>query len=278
MGNISNIIDNSNINLVTINPFNYRSYYYDGETKLYYLNSRYYDPRTGRFINADGIINSNHDCDSNNLFQYCSNNFINRFDYIGEFSLNIGTTLWSIAKTVIKTAVNIVKKVINSNGKVCKNIIDDKPKVCETNITTKKTSVNVNKGNSISRPSTGTPNGVYDIPNGDYRIMGPFGDLKNAKDFDESHPEHHPDLENPHIHDFDEFGKRSKNPRNPTPEEKNFYDNHKKEIDEAAEATAKSVVIVGGLYVGYQIVKWGIAIITAPSTAGGSLVVARATP
>ena len=37
----------------TQNPFRYRGYYYDTETGLYYLNSRYYDPEVGRFINAD---------------------------------------------------------------------------------------------------------------------------------------------------------------------------------------------------------------------------------
>ena len=41
--------------IAQISPFRYRSYYYDTETNLYYLNSRYYDPETGRFINADDI-------------------------------------------------------------------------------------------------------------------------------------------------------------------------------------------------------------------------------
>ena len=36
------------------NPFRYRGYYYDSETGYYYLNSRYYDPITGRFLNAAG--------------------------------------------------------------------------------------------------------------------------------------------------------------------------------------------------------------------------------
>ncbi|MBR6646570.1 MAG: hypothetical protein IKM61_00130 [Eubacteriaceae bacterium] len=35
-----------------LNPFRYRGYYYDSESGLYYLNSRYYDPETGRFISA----------------------------------------------------------------------------------------------------------------------------------------------------------------------------------------------------------------------------------
>ena len=49
--------DISNINrfIAYKNPFRYRSYYWDYETGLYYLNSRYYDPELGRFINADSI-------------------------------------------------------------------------------------------------------------------------------------------------------------------------------------------------------------------------------
>lgn len=48
--------DNSSINLDTINPFRYRGYYSDEETSLYYLNSRYYNPTGGRFINAEGTL------------------------------------------------------------------------------------------------------------------------------------------------------------------------------------------------------------------------------
>lgn len=37
------------------NPFRYRSYYYDTETGLYFLQTRYYDPEIGRFITIDDI-------------------------------------------------------------------------------------------------------------------------------------------------------------------------------------------------------------------------------
>ena len=40
-----------------MNPFRYRSYYFDEETGLYYLQTRYYDPELGRFISADSRIN-----------------------------------------------------------------------------------------------------------------------------------------------------------------------------------------------------------------------------
>ena len=62
----------------TINPIRYRSYYYDGETGFYYLQSRYYDPIIKRFINADNNF-SNY-----NLFMYCGNNPVNRIDPNGE--------------------------------------------------------------------------------------------------------------------------------------------------------------------------------------------------
>ena len=40
------------------NPFRYRGYYYDYETSMYYLQSRYYVPAWGRFLNADGYVNA----------------------------------------------------------------------------------------------------------------------------------------------------------------------------------------------------------------------------
>lgn len=46
-------ISNDINNIASINQFRYRSYYYDSETKLYYLNSRYYNPEWKRFINPD---------------------------------------------------------------------------------------------------------------------------------------------------------------------------------------------------------------------------------
>ncbi len=66
------------------NPIRYRGYYYDAESGFYYLQSRYYDPKTGRFINADGIIGANKDVLANNIFTYCGNNPINFSDITGK--------------------------------------------------------------------------------------------------------------------------------------------------------------------------------------------------
>ena len=65
------------------NPFRYRSYYYDEETGFYYLQSRYYDPTVGRFLNADGIIGANGGIEGYNMFAYCNNNPIIFADYNG---------------------------------------------------------------------------------------------------------------------------------------------------------------------------------------------------
>ena len=67
------------------NPIRYRGYYYDTESGLYYLNSRYYDPVTGRFVNADGYVSTGQDITGFNMFAYCGNNPVNRADSSGEF-------------------------------------------------------------------------------------------------------------------------------------------------------------------------------------------------
>ena len=72
-----------------INPFRYRSYYYDEETKLYYLNSRYYNPEWGRFINVDMIICGTIENIEYNIYLYCDNNPIKYYDENGNFLQNI---------------------------------------------------------------------------------------------------------------------------------------------------------------------------------------------
>ena len=63
-------------NITETNPIRYRGYYYDTETRLYYLKSRYYDPATKRFLNADGSDNLKPQSDlyDKNLYSYCDNN------------------------------------------------------------------------------------------------------------------------------------------------------------------------------------------------------------
>ena len=88
-GNVISITDN-NGNAITnpnhignLNPFRYRGYYQDTETGLYYLMSRYYDPITHRFINADGYFQSGGSILDANTFAYCGNNPVLNVDPLG---------------------------------------------------------------------------------------------------------------------------------------------------------------------------------------------------
>ena len=68
------------------NPFRYRGYYYDEESGMYYLNSRYYHPEIGRFINADSVISGDtSSVQGYNLFAYCFNNPVNMSDGNGNW-------------------------------------------------------------------------------------------------------------------------------------------------------------------------------------------------
>ena len=125
-GHITNIVDNSNTNLGTINPFRYRSYYYDEETNLYYLNSRYYNANIRRFINADVMICSNNDIITGNSFVYVSNNPINFSDKNGKAWVR--PTKW-LARQAWKVAIKAMKAIgcpIAADS--LKHSLNDKPK------------------------------------------------------------------------------------------------------------------------------------------------------
>lgn len=65
------------------NPFRYAGYYYDSESNYYYLNARYYDPKTARFISEDTYSGEYSDPLSLNLYTYCANNPVNYYDPSG---------------------------------------------------------------------------------------------------------------------------------------------------------------------------------------------------
>ena len=88
-GNVVDIVGDEE--LAKINPFRYRGYYQDNETGFYYLQSRYYDGVTGRFLNADEItyITLSENFNEYNMFSYCNNNPVKAVDYNGHAAANI---------------------------------------------------------------------------------------------------------------------------------------------------------------------------------------------
>ena len=81
-GNPTGIYDDYTT-LATLNPFRYRGYFYDEETGFYYLQSRYYDPEVGRFINSDRYVSTGQGVLGYNQFAYCLNNPIRFLDDSG---------------------------------------------------------------------------------------------------------------------------------------------------------------------------------------------------
>ena len=90
-------------NITETNPIRYRGYYYDTETRLYYLKSRYYDPAVKRFLNADDsdILQEEQNCLLQyNLYTYCFNNPANMNDDEGERSLTLKKKAASLGVTL----------------------------------------------------------------------------------------------------------------------------------------------------------------------------------
>lgn len=119
--NGNDISSNTN-HIANINPFRYRSYYYDKETGLYYLNTRYYNPLWARFLNADKYINANKDYLGHNLYVYASNDFINNIDEDGTSILSgITRKLWNFVAGVLK------KKDMPVSSELLKHSAQTKP-------------------------------------------------------------------------------------------------------------------------------------------------------
>lgn len=105
-----NILSQSG-SMASTNPLRYRGYYYDSETGFYYLQSRYYDPATRRFINADVYSSTDSsDAVSCNMFAYCGNNPTSRSDETGDFwNFIVGAVVGAVVNAV-STAVDAVKE------------------------------------------------------------------------------------------------------------------------------------------------------------------------
>ena len=123
-GNVKRIVDYSNDNIGIVNPFRFRSYYYDNESGMYYLNSRYYNPKIGRFINSDNCLTDNMGSIYNNMYSYTNNNYINYLDYSGRFSVSL-FICFAVATSIIcvntingrRKAKSRISKVQEKNNK-----------------------------------------------------------------------------------------------------------------------------------------------------------------
>ena len=264
-GNIISIRDSNGLDISTnethianINPYRYRSYYYDIETNLYYLNSRYYNPQWGRFLNADGIIGSSSSILGNNLYNYCYNHPIGKKDLNGFAAMDLASILISGAEKTAETVLNCVNnKDINK-----KNSYNDVRKQ-QKNSNSNKNKVFRSHNNL---PYRGEPGGYAKMPDGSkerwYNDDGfPSLDWHHTN---HGNPKQHPYV--PHDHDWgwDEDGNWKPGKGYPSPKNDNVVE--------------KVVIVATVSYLAYTGIKWFAASILSPFTGGGSYVVAGVMP
>ncbi len=94
--------DTSECGIAAVNPFRYRGYFCDEEIGMYYLQSRYYDPETGRFIKSDipeMMLLQVKKASGTNLFAYCNNDAIGGSDPMGILDA-AGVARWLSASSV----------------------------------------------------------------------------------------------------------------------------------------------------------------------------------
>ena len=146
------------------NPFRYRGYYYDTETGFYYLNTRYYDPLVGRFLNADYLISTYSGIEGLNLFTYCLNNPINMCDNLCNSPQTLTSGLSDLAQRVLAAAASA--NATSPNAITLPDPTGVHPK--------------------SYRPNSGEPGQTYEAPNGDWRRMGP----NSLPELDYDHDDH----------------------------------------------------------------------------------------
>ncbi len=120
-GNISPIYNDENSNTlvqsvlaVIFTPITYRGYMYDFNTGLYYLQSRYYNPTYGRFLNVDSLMKTGEPLGAN-IFAYCGNNPVNFVDYDGRDAMSVITNI-----LYLLVVVSIMQ---NDLGEIFSNLI-----------------------------------------------------------------------------------------------------------------------------------------------------------
>ncbi|HEY9187559.1 MAG TPA: RHS repeat-associated core domain-containing protein [Ignavibacteria bacterium] len=105
-GNILERTGNANNNIT------YAGYQYDEKTKLYYLNARFYDPLTARFIQEDSYYGDINDPLSLNLYIYCHNEPMMYDDPTGH--MNYATQTGDLLKGAGDRLIGDIKDLITS--------------------------------------------------------------------------------------------------------------------------------------------------------------------
>ncbi len=106
----------TNVELANLNPFRYRSHYFDTEIGFYFLKTRYYDPEIGRFTTIDDISYLDPESINGlNLYAYCGDNPVCRIDSLGCDWWNPFTWDWNGLFNSIGNAFSTAGQWLNNN-------------------------------------------------------------------------------------------------------------------------------------------------------------------
>ena len=101
--------------LGSINPLRYRGYVYDSETKLYYLQSRYYSPLRCRFIIADTFASTGQGFLGHNAYAYCNNNPVINSDPEGQSAI-LTYLAFGVVGGIVNCGTSFLGAIITGQG------------------------------------------------------------------------------------------------------------------------------------------------------------------
>ena len=118
-GNVLSITGSESSSLGVPNHFRYKGYYYDTETNLYFLKTRYYSPELCRFISPDSVDYLDPDSINGlNLYAYCGNDPVNRCDPDGHsfiLAMLIGAGIGAIIGLGSQLTSDVISNLMVNN-------------------------------------------------------------------------------------------------------------------------------------------------------------------